>query len=261
MLLALITGIAIGHYLLPVAPLPSPKPPPVSSATPAVTFPTPSITATPRIAAVAADSLVSSSELSASQVISQIKAALAHSGRQQVYAAITKVTDAISEKNVRDVLAFVQTLPQQDKSMLVPLLVGRWAELDPKAAVAYAESFPAGSFRNWALNSAISGWAERDSAAATTWAQQLPPGPARDQAMQTIISALADKDPQAALTFLQNLPANRKRQNLYWPIFSRWTMNDPLAAAERAAQLPAGTSRDTALQVVGSNWANQELGK
>ena len=142
--------------------------------------------------------------------------------------------------------------------MLISLFVGRWAELDPQAAIAYAQTLPAGTARNWAMTSAVGGWAEHDATAATAWVQQLPAGPARDQAMQTIVSALADKDPQAALAFLQNLPAGRNRQNLYWPIFSRWTMTDPVAAAERAMQMPGGANRDTALQVVGSNWANQD---
>ena len=143
--------------------------------------------------------------------------------------------------------------------MLISLFVGRWAELDPQAAIAYAQTHSGRHGAKLGASPARSA-AGRNTirAAATAWAQQLPAGPARDQAMQTIVSTLADKDPQAALTFLQNLPAGRNRQSLYWPIFSHWTMTDPVAAAERALQIPAGANRDTALQVVGSNWANQD---
>ena len=142
--------------------------------------------------------------------------------------------------------------------MLISLFVGRWAELDPQAAIAYAQTLPAGTARNWAITSAVGGPWKYDTAAVHGLAQPLLHPVAIKRDMQTIVSALADKDPQAALTFLQSLPAGRNRQSLYWPIFSRWTMTDPVAAAERASQMPAGASRDTALQVVGSNWANQD---
>src|SRR3954452_8830082 len=147
---------------------------------------------------------------SADKVIAAIKSALARPGGRHAYATFSKLADSIDETDVRDVLAFVETLPKpQEKSLLTSLLVGRWAELDPQAALAYAQNLPLGSTRTWATTSAVSGWVERDIAAATAWAQQLAPGPMREQAMQTVVGALADKDPQAALAFVQNMPAGR----------------------------------------------------
>ena len=181
-----------------------------------------------------------------------------HTGRQRIYTDLNKLSDSIDQHNARAILAFVETLRDNEKSMVLPIVISRWAELDPQAAVAYAQNLPVGSFRNRALTSAISGWAEHDTAAAMAWVDQMPPGQQREQAMQTIVSALADKDPKAALTFLAKPPTESQTSNLYWPIFSRWTMTDPLAAAQQAPQMPAGTNRDTALQVIGSSWANQD---
>ena len=154
---------------------------------------------------------------SSEDIISKIQTALTRSGSRHTYATFSKIAETVDATNVRDVLAFVQTLRKpQEKTMLISLFVGRWAELEPPAAIAYAQTIPAGTARNWAITSAVGGWAEKDPSAATAWAQQLPAGPARDQALQTIVSSLADKDPPAALTFLETLPPGRNRQRLYW---------------------------------------------
>src|SRR4051812_45853368 len=160
---------------------------------------------------------------SAVEVIAKIKEALSHPGSRHAYATFSRLSETVDASNVREVLAFVQTLPKpQEKSMLISLFVARWAELDAAAALAYAEALPSGTTRNWALTSAVGGWPESYPAAATAWVQQLPIGPLRDQAMQTVVSALADADPQNALAFLENLPPGRNKQSLYWPVFSRW---------------------------------------
>ena len=46
------------------------------------------------------------------------------------------IADAIDANNVREVLSFVEGLTKpQEKSMLVSLVVGRWAEFDPQSAI------------------------------------------------------------------------------------------------------------------------------
>src|SRR6266403_1556560 len=244
---ALFTGIVIGRYTTFSESIPSRSNARLSSE-PAKTNPVnPAVSSTanrPQLQSNAPHSTDSTEN-----IIAKIKAALGNFNSRHAYATFSKLAETIDANNVREVLAFVQTLPKpQEKSMLVSLFVARWAELDPSAAIAYAQALPAGTARNWALTSAVSGWAEHDSAAATAWVQQLPAGPVRDQAMQTVLGALADKDPQAALAFLESLPAGRNRQSLYWPIFNRWMMTNPVAAAERATQMPPGANRDTAWQ-------------
>ena len=228
--IAFCIGMVLGRYALPGTKNSSvTKPSVVASA--AVVSPVP-LARAPAVAAAEPDhdSEQLSAGASAQAIIAKIKTALLHTGRQRIYTDLNKLSDSIDKHNARAILAFVETLRDNEKSMVLPIVISRWAELDPQAAVAYAQNLPVGSFRNWALTSAISGWAEHDTAAAMAWVDQMPPGQQREQAMQTIVSALADKDPKAALTFLENLPPSRRRQNLYWPIFSRWTMTDPLAS-------------------------------
>ncbi|MBA2585913.1 MAG: hypothetical protein H0U99_05455, partial [Chthoniobacterales bacterium] len=97
---------------------------------------------------------------SAEQIVAEIKAATLRPSSRHSFATFNKLAEAIDENNVRDVLAFVQTLPkQQEKNILMPMIVGRWAEFDHVAAVAYAQAIPKGTGRNWALTSAVGGWA------------------------------------------------------------------------------------------------------
>src|SRR6476620_4712727 len=80
---------------------------------------------------------------SAEDILAKIKAGLTQFNSRHAYATFSKLAETIDEKNVRDVLAFVQTLPKpQEKSILVSLFVARWAELDPAAAIAYAQALP-----------------------------------------------------------------------------------------------------------------------
>jgi hypothetical protein len=244
---ALFAGIAIGHY---ASPAPQITPAQATASTSAeqdrASSNASKPAATPDDMAQSDASDADENQSNSNNIIARMKAALGRPNSRHTYATFSKLADSIDPKNVREVLAFADGLQNpQEKSMLLSLVIGRWAEFDPKAAIAYAQNIPPGTSRNWAITSAVSGWAERDANAASAWAQQLPPGAARDQAMQTIVSALAEKDPNAALAFLQTLPAGRSRQNLYWPIFTKWTATDPAAAAERALQLPAGSSRDS----------------
>src|SRR5690242_17261742 len=57
---------------------------------------------------------------SAENIIAKIKAGLTQFNSRHAYATFSKLAEEIDEKNARDVLAFVQTLPKpQEKSMLV----------------------------------------------------------------------------------------------------------------------------------------------
>src|SRR3954467_7089579 len=82
---------------------------------------------------------------SAQNIIAKIKAGQIQFNSRRAYATLSKIVESIDASNVREVMAFVQTLPKpEEKSMLMSLVIGRWAELDPAAAVAYAQALPPG---------------------------------------------------------------------------------------------------------------------
>jgi hypothetical protein len=125
---------------------------------------------------------------------------------------------------VNEVIAFAETVQKpQEKSMLLSLVIGRWAEFDPAGRDRLRAEYSARTSRNWAITSAVSGWAERDSAAATAWRSKLPPGPARDQALQNNRPPRSPRRTTGRPRVSRDAPAGRNRQSLYWPIFSKWT--------------------------------------
>ncbi len=225
-LIALIVGIAIGHYAFPLQKI-SPAQYQTSVPTKRVVIsPTSSLPSTKSALPPIVDSKESAPDSSSKNLIANLQAILAQPGNRRAYAAFSKLTDSINEKNVHEVIAFAAKQSKaQEKNTLISLILGRWAEFDPKAAIDYAQSVPPGVERNRALSGAINGWAEHDATAAITWAQQLPAGQTRDRAIQTVVSTLADNNPSAALDFMQNLPPGRNRQGLYWPIFNRWAID------------------------------------
>jgi hypothetical protein len=69
-------------------------------------------------------------------MIADLKAALMHTGSRHSYTVFSKLIESVDEKNIHPVLAFVQSVPKDEKSaMLLELLVGRWVEFDFQAAI------------------------------------------------------------------------------------------------------------------------------
>ena len=95
----------------------------------------------------------SKTQQTAQSAIAAIKLALANPNSRRNYGRLSKVIDALEKKELQEVIKFAEGLPkQQEKSMLVSMLVSRWAEFDPQAAIAYAQAAKAGSNeRNWAV--------------------------------------------------------------------------------------------------------------
>src|SRR3954469_10583390 len=157
---ALLIGIGIGRYTVSSAGR-TPRPAAQVADEPATSTDLPNLPAVSTQSGPSAKpNNPAASTSSAQDIIAKIKAGLTQSNSRRAYATFSKLAELIDASNVRDVLAFVQTLPKpEEKNMLVALFIGRWAELDPASALAYAQALPAGQPRNWAITSAITGWA------------------------------------------------------------------------------------------------------
>ena len=190
---ALIFGVMIGRYTAPAGKAHVPTAVAREAEIPRLPLRAGSVVLPPSAGEKRADH----SDSEPSDIVAGIKAAMSRVGTRHNYAAFSKLVESVDEKNIAQAISFTESLPKDEKgTMLLSLLVGRWAEFDPQNALNYAQRTPFGPSRNSLLGSAISGWAEHDLTAATAWTQQLPPGPLRDQALQTIVFSLADKDPR-----------------------------------------------------------------
>ena len=154
------------------------------------------------------------------------------------------------------------------------ILVARWAETNPQAALAAALNVPERRARHDLLDSAVSAWGRKEPAAAAAWVksyypeaehasklmlvfhacglhqpqaaralwQQMPPGVARDEATQTFMESLAREDRDAAIACLGGIQSSVLRHEARGYVLMQWAGADPSAALAWAQQQPARRS-------------------
>jgi len=133
-------------------------------------------------------------------------------------------------------------LPMSHRNVALSVLFARWAELDPEAAVKYAQLMPRSANAGFLRRTALNAWAEQDFEAALKWAQSLEKGEARNECLSTIAGQLAKKDPNAALKLVADNFTGRDAANAYDNIFSAWAENDfPNAYAAAQGLTDPGT--------------------
>ena len=119
------------------------------------------------------------------------------------YKALDELVKKVNPSDLPQLLAFVEKLPSANyRSRLRSMLLGRWAETDVSAAMAYANTVTGFQDRLQAISAVLGAWADKDAQAAAAWAQQLPPGQLRKQALSIVSGGLAQKDPEAAYALM-----------------------------------------------------------
>ncbi len=117
------------------------------------------------------------SSLDNKMIMSKVKALLGQSTSMIDISSIAKsyvLIESFSEQDVNDALSELQgSLSNNKNSMLVSLLIGRYAEMNPYGAVDFIENnINASNKRQQYLSSAISAWAKKDPSSAYYWAKE-----------------------------------------------------------------------------------------
>ncbi len=168
--------------------------------------------------------------------------------------------EAVSQMGLREItsaLALAQKLPAQERESLMPVLVARWAEIDPAAAAQFALTIPESVSRSMTMRATLGVWIATSPEAAMAWASSLPPGQQRSRTITDVLSALAQRDPVSALHLLERLPKDRARDNSSFNILSEWAKSNPRAAADYWMETIPSTGPDvngTLAQIAGL-WA------
>ena len=118
------------------------------------------------------------------------------------------VIGKMSPGEVSSAISLAQRMTGQDRDTLLPMLVGKWAETDPQAAVKFALGLDRNA-RFGATRAAMNIWAASDPQAAMAWAQALPPGDQRNSALYGLVATVAKRDPAAAMQFIATLPKDQ----------------------------------------------------
>ena len=162
------------------------------------------------------------------------------------------------------VLAQLRSLSgQQNFYPVLSVLIPRWAEADPEAALAYAKTLTRTTERQVAFTAVFSGWARRDVDAAMAAVEGLKSNDERRAAWSAILPELAQKSPERALELhLKNLAKGDTQFGYNFgsiqSIFNTWAQTDPAAAAARAMKLTS-RDRDMAVNSIAAQWASKDL--
>ena len=171
----------------------------------------------------------------------RITKAKAEKEREKRMALLAEAVQTLDPSQIREALAEVEAMKDERfQTRLRNMLLSRWGESDPKAALAYIQglNLDGGSFPFDVVKSVISSWAEKDFTAAKAWVEGLPPGTYRRRsAMGDLAFALAQKDPAAALSLARSLPGDDGQRFLSGAL-NGWCLKDAEAAIAYAVQLP-----------------------
>ncbi|MEO5753817.1 MAG: hypothetical protein ABIR38_03835, partial [Chthoniobacterales bacterium] len=108
-------------------------------------------------------------------IIAALRNAMARPNDRRGYREAGKLIDEMDPKNARAAIEALQGLPERrEKSVYLAMLIGRWAEGDPQAAIAYAQTNGTPSDRRLTVSAAIRSWAEKDATAAGAFVLQMP---------------------------------------------------------------------------------------
>lgn len=231
----------------------------------------------------------SSSEASrskSSKSLSDIRKTPGQNGRIQ---ALLDYYQNLTPDQLEAEAAKLENLPMNERIMASILLFGRWAETDPKAAMAYSDKMGMGGMfvkptilQSWASvdpeNAAkyyaenprefqmmgmgmggrggsgasviASEWAKNDPQAAMAWAQSLQ-GRDKTQATTSVVRELASTDPEKAVSLANGLDGEAQK-DAYASIASQWGAKDFNAAETWIKSLPADQQQAALAEAIGS---------
>jgi hypothetical protein len=171
--------------------------------------------------------------------------------------------EAVSEMGIDEIsstLVLAQKLSAQEQKSLMPVLVARWAELDPAAAAQFVLTLPESVIRSMTMRATLGVWFASSPEEAMAWASSLPPGQERSRTIDEVVRALAQRDPASAMLLLERFPKDRARDSSSYNVFSEWAKRDPRAAADYWLKVIPASGQDVngALAKIASLWARSD---
>ncbi len=141
------------------------------------------------------------------------------------------------------------------------LLIGRWAEADPRAALAWQQAHPspAVTYMDTKLTTIFGIWGETNPQAAIDAAKVLPQrGGARYSALLAVMYGIRENDSQLALQLLKSNPDAFNSDWGYSDVFAAMAVRDGPGAYRQALALEDDSQRNSALTGVFASWAQAD---
>lgn len=162
--------------------------------------------------------------------------------------------NGLSRSDFADALKRVQRIPgSNERELASRLLVARWIQDDPEAALNFASSNRGFEYM---ADDAFESLASVDLQAALDRAKAIPGPNTRYMALRGVLSFMAESDPAAALAIAQSLGDFPGNEPLASVIYRQWATVDPQAAALQAAQSGVfGSGWNSPISQVARTWA------
>lgn len=135
-------------------------------------------------------------------------------------------------------------------------VLGRWAEQDPEAALAYVDSMPAAFDRGQARMSIANRWANEEPLTAMEWADSLENEQEAGSILSSVLRRFAERDPEGA--FQAALDFERVSAFDFSTVATRWVRDDPDQAVTAIEQMPQGGRRAEGIRAAAQTLANED---
>jgi len=170
-----------------------------------------------------------------------------------------KIAVLISTLSEAEVCKWLGTLAGQDLTGNTGrLLLRRWVELDPAAAVNWLAQLNDPAAHQELADVVAVAWSEKDLPNALAWVESLPEGATKHQALTDLGYEVARVDPVDAMQIATQLPAGDNADSLLLHSLAQYASADPAQSQQLALSLPQGPLRDQALSTVATVQARQD---
>lgn len=172
--------------------------------------------------------------------------------------ALLEFYAGLSAEQLAEEATKLENLPMNERIMASFLLFGRWAEVDPTAAMAFSNTM--GMEGNFVRPSILQSWASVDPANAAKYYSENPRefammgmmggrGPGGQSGSSIIASEWARQDPAAAMAWASSLTTGKG--DAMNSVITEIAKTDPRKAAEMVGQLDEGDRGDAYRSIAG----------
>ncbi len=246
---ALLVGFAFGHWVVPATREPAPV-----AQTPARSTPVPGLTS--KELAVSATLPTGASDLAKHRSeLSALNGLLHERGAGHLH-ALTEYIGNLAPADLAAALLAVRKLPESaDRDLALRLLVARWADTDPAAALAFAATHKEFDQLTGDIFQQL---ATTDLTGALARAQAITDPRLHYEALRGALGVMATTDPAGALRLAAGAQNPPRTEPLSSMIYRQWSETDPAAAAASAALETSDNGWRSPLSQVLRSWGNQD---
>ncbi len=170
--------------------------------------------------------------------------------------AVMNIGASLAEEDSDAALEWARALTnEEERSSAVEEVLWTMSETDPSAAAAELADADNPGQLNAVSGSIAEEWAIKEPKKAVDWAESLPAGAGREEAIQGALAGWAENDPKAAFTYYQQ-NYGTDLETAEW-IFDSWAFNDPQTAAAEVLRISNPQMRERAVAGVVSGWLDE----